>query len=438
MSTSEIQNWLRESVVAIKAGESAKARELLMRVLKEDDRNEQAWLWLSGAAETDEERRICLENALTINPKNNVARTGLIKLGVTPPSPSETNEESENNPSRKKYMVRRERPAVSLASAVLYPDKQVQEWSWEEPEVAIQRRGYDTEVKAQSKFDDVWTSEADLCAFCAYELDFQDETCPQCQQYLIHKAFRYEKPSRNMYVLFVFILAQAQLFLAQAIYEIVQRDSLISSYVILPTLFAVVFFVAAVGIYQRRVWAYYTALALTIFILVAVVTSIIVPVDLTALQLPVRDPAVESLLDSFGNLISTMIRLFQIALALLAFLYVLWVAPDFVRDEKRLTAVLSKGLRLPSDYNVKAREFSKKGMWATAVLHWQHAAGKEPHSITYQRHLGLAYAQLGFYERSLDILQSAFNLSTHPAKQQELQKLIQTVEKMQRDPRTSS
>ena len=439
MSTIEIQTWLRESVAAVKSGESAKARELLLRVLKEDDRNEQAWLWLSGVAETDEERRICLENILTINPEHRVARAGLEKLGFAPPiAATETKEGVENPSARKRYTMRREKPAVSLASAVLYPEQQVQEWSWEEPEIAIQRQGHDTPIAIESKFEDVWASEADLCAYCAYALDFQDETCPQCQHNLMHKAFRYERPSRNMYVFFVLMLTQAQLFLAQAIYALVQSNSTITSQVVLPVLFALIFFVVAVGIYQRQVWAYYTALMLTLLILFAVLTSILVPVDLTALQLPVRDPAVESFLDSFGNLISMTIRLFQIALTLISFLFALWISPDFVRDAKRLTAVLSKGLKLPSDYNVKARELSKQGMWAAAVLHWQHAAGKEPHTLTYQRHLGLAYAQLGFHERSLDILQSALSLSTQPARQKELQKLIQTVKNMQSNPEVSS
>ena len=432
MSTTEIQAWLRESIAAAKAGEAAKARELLLRVLKEDDRNEQAWLWLSGVADTTEERRICLENILTINPENKVAQAGLAKLGVTPPE-AETGagEKRENSTERKRYTVRREKPAVSLASAVLYPEQQVQEWSWEEPEIDIRRQGHDTPIAAQSKFDDAWTSEADLCAFCAYELDFQDETCPQCQHNLIHKTFRYERPSRNMYVFFVLMITQAQLFFAQAIYNMVQADALVLNQVGWPIFFAIIFFSIAVGIYFRQIWAYYSALILTLLILFAVLTSILVPIDLTALQLPVRDPAVDGFLDSFGNLISTAIRLFQLALTLIAFLFALWISPDFVRDEKRLTAVLSKGLKLAADYNTRARQLAKQGMWASAVLHWQHAAGKEPHTLTYQRHLGLGYAQLGFYERSLDILHSALNLSTQPAKQKELQKLIQTVEKIQ-------
>ena len=50
-------------------------------------------MWLSGAVETDEERRICLENVLTINPDNVLARKGLLKLGPAPVVEEEKDEE---------------------------------------------------------------------------------------------------------------------------------------------------------------------------------------------------------------------------------------------------------------------------------------------------------------------------------------------------------
>lgn len=70
--------------MAAKAGRAAEARRLLETVLDADERNEQAWLWLSGVVDDDEERIICLENVLTINPHNEVARQGLANLGVAP------------------------------------------------------------------------------------------------------------------------------------------------------------------------------------------------------------------------------------------------------------------------------------------------------------------------------------------------------------------
>jgi formylglycine-generating enzyme required for sulfatase activity len=71
---------LKQGIAALKAGHKAEARDLLTQVVEQDERNEMAWLWLSGAVETDEERRICLENVLAINPNNSVAQRGLESL----------------------------------------------------------------------------------------------------------------------------------------------------------------------------------------------------------------------------------------------------------------------------------------------------------------------------------------------------------------------
>jgi hypothetical protein len=73
---------LSQGVAALKAGQRAEARTLLQQVIKQDKQNEMAWLWLSGAVDTDKERRICLQRVLAINPSNEVAQRGLQHLGL--------------------------------------------------------------------------------------------------------------------------------------------------------------------------------------------------------------------------------------------------------------------------------------------------------------------------------------------------------------------
>jgi hypothetical protein len=70
---------LNKAIMAAKAGRKAEARQLLEAVLDTDERNERAWLWLSGVVD-DDERSICLENVLSINPDNQAARRGLAML----------------------------------------------------------------------------------------------------------------------------------------------------------------------------------------------------------------------------------------------------------------------------------------------------------------------------------------------------------------------
>jgi hypothetical protein len=72
---------LRQAIAAIKAGDKVGGRRLLAVMIRSDPRNEAAWLWMSAATDSDEQRRTCLERVLAINPDNPTARRGLAGLG---------------------------------------------------------------------------------------------------------------------------------------------------------------------------------------------------------------------------------------------------------------------------------------------------------------------------------------------------------------------
>ncbi len=81
---------LQHGIAAAKAGQTQQARQALLQVTELDERNERAWLWLSGVVESFDDRRICLENVLAINPDNGPAQSGLRWLDqhAPPPPPS--------------------------------------------------------------------------------------------------------------------------------------------------------------------------------------------------------------------------------------------------------------------------------------------------------------------------------------------------------------
>jgi len=76
---------LKRGVAALKAGQKAEARNLLVQVVQQDEQNEMAWLWLSGAVGTDSERLECLEKILEINPNNGIALRGIETLRKSSP-----------------------------------------------------------------------------------------------------------------------------------------------------------------------------------------------------------------------------------------------------------------------------------------------------------------------------------------------------------------
>src|SRR5512137_2882958 len=71
---------LDDAVNAIRAGNREEGRQILEEILETDEGNEDVWLWLSSVVESDEDREICLENVLALNPDNVVANRGLEAL----------------------------------------------------------------------------------------------------------------------------------------------------------------------------------------------------------------------------------------------------------------------------------------------------------------------------------------------------------------------
>lgn len=76
----EIQTKLAKGIDAAKQGDYKTAQNMLYDVVEAVPRNEAAWVWLSYVVDTVEDRKICLENVLAINPKSDYALRGLAKM----------------------------------------------------------------------------------------------------------------------------------------------------------------------------------------------------------------------------------------------------------------------------------------------------------------------------------------------------------------------
>ncbi len=71
---------LDDAINVIRTGNREQGREILEEILETDENNEEVWLWLSSVVDSNEDREICLENVLAINPDNIVAKKGLEAL----------------------------------------------------------------------------------------------------------------------------------------------------------------------------------------------------------------------------------------------------------------------------------------------------------------------------------------------------------------------
>jgi hypothetical protein len=79
----ELEQWLQEGIIAAKMGQMQPARFRLLDVVEQDQTNETAWYWLYRVFDRAEDRRVCLENLLVINPGNGWARQELLNY-LTP------------------------------------------------------------------------------------------------------------------------------------------------------------------------------------------------------------------------------------------------------------------------------------------------------------------------------------------------------------------
>jgi hypothetical protein len=70
----------QRGIAALRKGDRMGARQYLGTALKQDPGDIQAWLWLSGAVDRDEERIDCLRQILKLDPNNVVAARGLAQM----------------------------------------------------------------------------------------------------------------------------------------------------------------------------------------------------------------------------------------------------------------------------------------------------------------------------------------------------------------------
>lgn len=77
----ELHALLQQAIELARTGEKGRARALLEEVIRADEYNEVAWMWMAAVVEHDGQRREALEIVLEINPENARAREALDRLG---------------------------------------------------------------------------------------------------------------------------------------------------------------------------------------------------------------------------------------------------------------------------------------------------------------------------------------------------------------------
>jgi tetratricopeptide (TPR) repeat protein len=355
MQSQGIEQLLREGISAAQAGQKEQARQLLLQVIAEDEEQESAWLWLSDLVDDPEEKQICLENVLALNPGNTAAQDGLRRLREQDPASAPEAEEVQ-------------RPVRGTG-----PDS---------PRVEIDAFG---------------------CPYCGGAVGGEEPHCDHCGRSVevrLHRRPGGAELARA--VVFVLLLGIAAWLEGNLVSEVVSAEPfpewvsrsalhlvigqasfspegitddlahLAHLLTLTHNVLAILCVVAAVCLAFRSRVAYIGSFALAGLLVAA---------------------SLAGLLTGLTGLLPTLL------MAGLGGLTVKWLADSAVAFEwqtRYYNASLDRNLRDGVDFYHRGQRYGEMGMWAKAAAHWQVATELAPDQAHYHLALAKAYAQMEY------------------------------------------
>ena len=170
---------LRQGIAAAKSGQKETARYLLTQVVERDENNVTAWMWLSGVVENLNDKEVCLENVLALDPNNQVAHKGLDWVRqqreasvYTPPLISESQAQRTSTP-------------LTPAAAILYgkaePEPEPEPLPTPPAETFTRPRDHWGEPLSQAAQEVMHEFDNELlCPYCAAPTEENDKRCKTC------------------------------------------------------------------------------------------------------------------------------------------------------------------------------------------------------------------------------------------------------------------
>jgi tetratricopeptide (TPR) repeat protein len=385
-----LQENLDQGIAAAQAGRKSEARTLLTEVVQADETQLEAWLWLSQVVDSLEEKAVCLENVLTLEPNNEFAREQLAQVK-----------------SRQEKLF-----ASTYAPGEEAPPPQV-----------VPPPDPPLEIKAEyphkeDEFDNEW-----LCPYCTAETQPEDRSCPAC-----HKPFivtRRVKEERTVWlwrgIFLQFVIAFALIALGTGYFALAAKLSDIPS----PFPFLPLYFGQPVdqpaAVVQTMLtifpkWAFWGLIGVALYsLLLMLVLYFRVP---NGNLIYLINAGMMLVLGFFGAILfydSTAILvgcviLLSLAAGQLFITMNLW--NDFTFERGRLRLKLDRDAKGHTSLFLSGRKYSELGMWGLAVIHLRRAVLNEANP-TYFIALTIAYMNLKRYELAQETLEKAEQLAPH-------------------------
>ncbi len=385
MDAAEIQRLLKEGIAAIRQGDRARGRELLLRVVEADERVEPAWLWLSVAVDDPHDKLVALENALAINPHNAPAQTQLQtlqkQLGLAQPPPPPPPPPSPPPPP----------PLPPYAD----PD------------------------------DDPYQ-----CAYCGRPTQAADAACPHCGRSLLAPGAWQGKGFQNSLVILTgFNLQFGILQILGAVLAAGLAQGYDLSLVTRLSQFEIVtaFFGDFGGWAKTGVAIPFGAAFARDFLLIILFLMLYTDMDAAypaALGVALLDAAwavVGPRVNYLGFVAATInliLALFTLAVAALA----LWSRR---RVRVRLLVRLDKDAHGGLGMYQAGQTYRRRGQWTLAAIHFQKALALKPSEARFYKDAGVALARLGRYPKALRVLEEG---ARRAPEDPDFRKLIETIQ----------
>jgi len=97
---------------------------------------------------------------------------------------------------------------------------------------------------------------------------------------------------------------------------------------------------------------------------------------------------------------------------------------EFAVNEERLLTRPDMTARSALDFYKRGHHYRKLGMWSLAVAQWRKAVGLAPKEVQYYKDLGVGYAQIKRFDRSLRALEEAHHQAPNDSDVPEMIKLV--------------
>jgi len=385
MDPAQIQQLLKEGIAAVRQGDRARGRELLLRVVEADERIEPAWLWLSAAVDDPNDKLVALENALAINSHNTQARTQLQAL-------------------RKQLGLAQTPPPAPPSPAPPPP----------------------TPLPSDADPDD----DPYQCAYCGRPAQEADAACPHCGRSLLAPGAWQGRGFQNSLVILTGFNLQfgiLQILGAVLAAGIAQGYDL-SLFARLGQIELVTaFFGDFVSWAKTGVAIPFGAAFTRDFLLIVLFLMLYTDMDAAypaTLGVALLDAAWAIIGPSVNYLgfvaaaINFILALFMLAVAALA----LWSRR---RARVRLLVRLDKDAHGALGMYQAGRAYRRRGQWALAAIHFQKALALKPSEARFYKDAGVALARLGRYAKALRVLEEG---ASRAPEDPVFRKLIETVQ----------